>query len=82
MELAPVEFTEWFNKLLKDHNLGVREAARKIGISHPVVSGLQDGAKPTEGTCVKIALAFNYPTDLVLSKAGYISDYPPGGIRL
>ena len=71
MQLAPLKFTEWFNKLLKDYNLGVREAARKIKISHPMVSDLQNAAKPTEGTCVKIAIAFDYPTDFVLSLAGY-----------
>lgn len=71
MELAPLDFTEWFNKILKDKDLGVREAARIIKISHPMVSDLQSGAKATEGTCVKIAIAFDYPTDVVLSLAGY-----------
>ncbi|MGA2504238.1 MAG: helix-turn-helix transcriptional regulator [Anaerolineales bacterium] len=72
MELATLEFTEWFNKWMKDSGLGVREAARKIKISHPVISDLQSGAKPTEGTCVKIAIATNNPADVILSLAGYM----------
>lgn len=73
MRLAPVGFTEWFNKLIS--GMGVREVARKIGISHPVVIDLQSGACPSEGTCVKIATAFNLPTDFVLAKAGHRKDY-------
>lgn len=72
MLLAPPEFTEWFNGWLKVNGLGVREAARKIGISHPMVSDLQNAARPTEGTCVKLAIAANVPTDYVLSLAGYL----------
>lgn len=71
MEMAPIIFTEWFIKLLADNELGVREAARKIGISHPLVSDMQNGANPTEGTCVRIAIAFNLPADYVLALAGY-----------
>jgi hypothetical protein len=71
MQLAPIEFTEWFNKWLTDSALGIREASRKIGISHPMVSDLQSGARPTQGTCVKLAIAADLPTDYVLSLAGY-----------
>jgi len=71
MQLAMEAFTDWFNKLLKDNDLGVREAARKIGISHPMVLDMQNGARPTEGSCAKIAIAFNFPADFVLSLAGY-----------
>jgi transcriptional regulator with XRE-family HTH domain len=73
MELATEAFTDWFNKLLLDNDLGVREAARKIGISHPMVSDMQNGARPTEGSCAKIAIAFNYSADYVLALAGYRS---------
>lgn len=75
MKMAPIEFTDWFNRLLFDRGWGVREAARQIGISHPTVSGLQNGERPTEGTCVKIALATKHPTDFILSIAGYKDDY-------
>ena len=73
MELATEAFTDWFNKLLQDNDLGVREAARKIGISHPLVSDMQNGARPTEGTCAKIAIAFNFSADYVLALAVYRS---------
>jgi transcriptional regulator with XRE-family HTH domain len=73
MQMAPIEFTEWFSKLLQEEDLGIREAARKIGISHPIVSELLEGAHPTEGTCVKIAIAFNFPADFVLAIARYRS---------
>jgi hypothetical protein len=75
MRMAPVEFTDWFNRFLYDQKWGVREAARRIGISHPVVSNLLAGELPTEGTCVKIAFASKYPTDFILSMAGYKEDY-------
>lgn len=70
MKTAPVEFTEWFRKMTK--SLGVREAARKIGVSHPTVSGLLDGVLPSEGTCVRISTAYDIPADYVLRKAGYL----------
>jgi hypothetical protein len=75
MKMAPIEFTDWFNRLLFDRGWGVREASRKIGISHPVVSNLQKGEQPTEGVCVKIAISTNFPTDYILSIAGYKDDY-------
>jgi hypothetical protein len=71
MQLAPIEFTEWFNKEVREKSLGVREASRLIGISHPVVSALQNGAHPTEGVCVKVAYAFGFPVDVVLALAGH-----------
>lgn len=72
MEMAPVEFTDWFSDLLQSNKLGIREAARKIGVSHPTVSDIQKGVIPSEGHCVKIAIAFDLPVEMVLSKAGYL----------
>lgn len=69
MEMAPIEFTNWFNDLTKD--LGVREVGRKTDIAHPIISDLQNGIMPSRGTCVKIAIGFDLPTDFVLRKARY-----------
>lgn len=49
--------------------MGVRETARKIGVSHPTVSDMLAGFQPSYATCQKLASAYNIPLTLILQKA-------------
>jgi len=77
MKKAPKEFIEFMRNEMEKRNLGFREAARMIGVSHPLISDIISyGKKPSFDTCIAIAKAFGYPGEVVLRKAGLLPTKP------
>lgn len=64
-------------------DLSIREASKRIGISHTYLDTLEKGfdkrsgnfTKPTPETLKLISNAYNYPYEDLMFVAGYISDY-------
>ena len=77
MREASIEFVYWFNNLLKSRNLGIRDAAKYIGVSHPTISRIiTDHYQPSCDTCLAIADAFKLRGEFVLRKAGWLKPIP------
>lgn len=76
MKEAPEKFIVFLKDLLKSNNLGIREAARLIGVSHPTISDIITyGKRPSINTCIAIAKAFDIPEMKVIRLA---YDLQPG----
>jgi transcriptional regulator with XRE-family HTH domain len=58
MAKYPSEFSGWLTNKLDNERLGVRDAARLIGVSHPTVIDILNGETPSFDVCTKIARAF------------------------
>lgn len=68
---APQKFIEWLTGQMEANNLGIRETAKKVGVSHPTISEMVTyGNMPSYETCVALAKAFNVPPLQVLQLAG------------
>lgn len=76
MKEAPEKFVIFLKDLFRSNNLGIREAARLIGVSHPTISDIITyGKRPSINTCLAIAKAFNLPEMMVIRLA---YDLQPG----
>jgi len=49
------DFRSFVLDVMNDENVGVREFARRLGVSHPTVSDVLAGGKPSLKTCRAIA---------------------------
>jgi transcriptional regulator with XRE-family HTH domain len=67
------ELSAWINSIMEKRNLGVREIAKKVGVSHPTILIAINDGKASFETCKKLSKAFNVPLDFVLKKAGHIN---------
>jgi transcriptional regulator with XRE-family HTH domain len=67
-----IELASWLTSMMEKDNMGVREAARKIGVSHPTVSDILEGFQPSYATCQKVATAYKVPLTLVLQMANLL----------
>jgi DNA-binding XRE family transcriptional regulator len=75
MEKAPRKFIDWFEGNRKKENLGIRQMAVKIGVSHPTITAISTyGEMPSFETCKKIAKYFNYPPVGLLEMAGLLPE--------
>lgn len=73
---APAEFVKKIKHRMETENLGIRQLARKIGVSHPTVTELVTyGKKPSFDTCLALAEWLNQSPVSVLREAGLL---PPG----
>jgi len=82
MREAPDKFIIFLDELLKSYNLGIREAARKIGVSHPTISDILTYKKrPSINTCLAIAKAFNLPEMMVIRLAFDLETGPDDDVR-
>lgn len=73
-KLAPVEFVEKIKAKMAEQNLGVRDLARKLGVSHPTVTELVTyGKKPSLDTCLAIARWLGQSEVVILRESGLIS---------
>lgn len=54
------------------NNLSSRETARRAGISHPLISDILNGGKPSLETCSVLAELFKTPPEEVLRMAGLL----------
>ncbi len=76
MKEAPENFVIFLKDLFRSNNLGIREAARLIGVSHPTISDIITyGKRPSINTCIAIAKAFNLP-EMMIIRLAY--DLQPG----
>jgi len=77
MKEAPKEFIDWFSNLIKIRNMGIRDAAKFVGVSHPTISRIVTyHEQPSCDTCLAIADAFNLRREFVLRKAGWLKPLP------
>lgn len=73
---APENFVKLIKSKMRDENLGIRELARVLGVSHPTVSRIVTyGQQPSFDTCVAIAVWLKKSEITVLREAGLL---PPG----
>lgn len=71
---APKDFIDWLNLRFNEHGWSMRQGAKAIGVSHPIISNiLTAGQKPSFETCVLIAQAFGFSEVEIFRKAGLIS---------
>lgn len=72
MKSAPSDLIRWLDQNMKNHNWGVRETARRAGLSHPTVSDILNGIQPSEKTCKALAKLFRTSPEVVLRMAGHL----------
>ena len=72
----PNKLIEWLNKNMEAKNFGVRETARMAGISHPLISDVLKGGKPSYETCLALANLFKTPPEEVLRMASMLPPKP------
>jgi transcriptional regulator with XRE-family HTH domain len=73
---APVEFVKKVKAKMEAENLGVRDLAKILGVSHPTVTELvTHGNRPSLDTCVALAKWLKQSDVSVLREAGLL---PPG----
>jgi transcriptional regulator with XRE-family HTH domain len=63
---------DWLKTRMELSNYGVRETARMAGLSHPLISDIVNGRKPSYETCIALAQLFNTPPEEVLRLAGLL----------
>ena len=66
------QLSDWLNTHMQLDNLGTRETARRAGISHPLISDILNGGKPSLETCSVLAELFKTPPEEVLRMAGLL----------
>lgn len=62
----------WLITNMQTNNLGIRETARRAGISHPLISDILNGGKPSLETCSVLAELFKTPPEEILRLAGLL----------
>jgi len=66
------KLSAWLMSNMKINNLGTRETARRAGISHPLISDILSGGRPSLETCNVLASLFKTPIEEVLRLAGLL----------
>ena len=73
IKLAPTEFVAKIKAKMNEQNLGIRELARKLGVSHPTVTELVTyGKKPSFDTCLALAEWLGQSPESTLAEAGLL----------
>jgi transcriptional regulator with XRE-family HTH domain len=57
---------------MKEKGWGVRELARRAGVSHPIISDALNGKGASFDTCKALAFLFRVPAEQVLRMAGLL----------
>ena len=71
------EFLQIIKTRMKDENLGIRELARKIGVSHPTITEIVTyGNMPSFDTCNKLSKWLNISEETGLRKSGLLPSEP------
>lgn len=77
MKYAPPEFIQWLKAKMNDKNLGIRETARLVDVSHPTISDIVTlGKKPSYEVTRKIAKAFGEKEIYLLQLADHLDPAP------
>lgn len=67
------EFLQLIKARMKEENLGIRELARKIGVSHPTITDIVTyGNLPSFDTCNKLSKWLNISEEIGLRKSGLL----------
>lgn len=75
--MAPPEFITWLKREMKSKNLGIRETARLVGVSHPIISNIVNfSQKPSLRVAKLMAVAFNESEETILRLAGLLDPIP------
>jgi transcriptional regulator with XRE-family HTH domain len=73
MKQVRSEFLQMIKARMKEENLGIRELARRIGVSHPTVTDIVTyGNMPSFDTCNKLSKWLNISEETGLRKAGLL----------
>jgi len=67
---SPNQLVEWLKANMEKNNWGIREVARRAGVSHPTISDLLNGKEPSLNTSVALAKLFNTTPEFILTLAG------------
>jgi transcriptional regulator with XRE-family HTH domain len=73
MKMAPELFLNWLKSEMNARNLGIRDTARLVGVSHPTISEIvTNGKMPSYEVCIALAMAFRKPQIWVLRLASLL----------
>lgn len=79
---APIEFVEKVKAKMETDNLGVRDLAKILGISHPTVTELvTHGNRPSVDTCLALAKWLKQSDVSTLREAGILPPDPSDEIN-
>lgn len=74
---VPDDFVAWLNSQMEGKGWGIRETARRAGVSHPVISDILNlRKKPSFETCKALAELFEFPPEYVMRLAGLLQQLP------
>ncbi len=76
MNSARPELAEWLAARMKEKNWSIRETAKRANLSHPVVSDVLKGFKPTAKTCKALARLFGEQDVTIMRMAGVVDSEP------
>lgn len=76
MDTVPRGFIDWLQGEMDQRNLGIRETARLAGVSHPTISDILNGSRPSIKTCKALAKVFGREERWVAILAGYFKPDP------
>ena len=66
----------WLELEMRNKGWGVREVARRAGLSHPIISDALNGGNVSFETCKALASLFHIPPEEVFRKAGLLPPRP------
>jgi transcriptional regulator with XRE-family HTH domain len=72
----PNNLPVWLKLKMESHNWGVREVARRAGVSHPRISDVLNGKEPSLDTAIVLARLFKETPELILRTAGVLAPIP------
>lgn len=73
MKQVRSEFLQMIKARMKEENLGIRELARRIGVSHPTITDIVTyGNMPSFETCNKLSKWLNISEEAGLRKSGLL----------
>lgn len=73
MKQIRTEFLQMIKARMKEENLGIRELARRIGVSHPTITDIVTyGNMPSFDTCNKLSKWLNISEEAGLRKSGLL----------
>jgi len=73
MKQVRSEFLQMIKAHMKEENLGIRELARRIGVSHPTITDIVTyGNMPSFDTCNKLSKWLNISEEAGLRKSGLL----------
>ena len=73
MKQVRAEFLQMIKARMKEENLGIRELARRIGVSHPTITDIVTyGNMPSFDTCNKLSKWLNISEEAGLRKSGLL----------